>query len=73
MQKCIKVKNVLKEKGIKIYKGLDISKIIHGSDFYAKDYSYIILKTTQVDLPAHKDLEEITEVEYESAKRLIFI
>lgn len=68
MYKFLKIKNVKHEKGIAIYKGLAISDFVPGSIYYLNDYSFIILATTQKNIPDHKDIIELKEIEYLSIR-----
>lgn len=65
---CLKVINVAPERGgMYDYKGLDINKIVPGTQVYpygTRDFYGI---TEQEDIPEHGDIHLITEAEYEAA------
>lgn len=60
----VKISNLYQGNGHCDYKGLDISQFIAGSQIYPSVGGYAVIKTMQVDIPAHDDIEIITEEQY---------
>lgn len=62
--KFLKVQNIKGNFGRIDYKGLDLRKIIGGSQVYEKDLNYCLLATNEEGLPVSTDIIELTETEY---------
>lgn len=70
--KILKISNLLDSYGTADYKGIDLNKIIPGSQLYPQDGSNTAyLKYNSNTLPSDADLTEITEDEYNQIKTLI--
>lgn len=65
--KYIKISNLINTQGVADYKGLDLTKIITGSQIYPdnENVAYIIYEG---EIPSHQDLVEISQSEYEEIK-----
>ena len=62
--KFIKVMNLFNNQGKADYKGLDLSKIIAGTQLYPIDENVAYVGYEDDEIPQHKDLQIITEEEY---------
>jgi hypothetical protein len=69
----LKIKNLLDEySGNCDYKGIDLDKIISGSQFYdIEDENIAILQTREEIVPQHGDIQILTREEYTEMKSLI--
>ena len=64
----IKVSNIKTIFGSVDYKGLDLNKIVAGSQVYVDDFSSAYLATTEGSLPENVNIEIIEESEYLSVR-----
>lgn len=63
----LKISNILPQGGGMLdYKGLDINQFVPGSQVYANDTSFVLLKTQQDNIPQHEDIMVISEVDYQT-------
>ena len=69
--KFVKVMNLFDNQGTANYKGLDLSKIIAGTQLYPINENVAYVGYEDYELPQHEDLLVITEDEYLQIKNEI--
>ena len=62
--KFVKVMNLFDNQGTANYKGLDLSKIIAGTQLYPINKNVAYVGYEDDEIPQHEDLQIITEEEY---------
>jgi cyclophilin family peptidyl-prolyl cis-trans isomerase len=62
--KYIKINNFLNEFDQPDYKGLDLNKVIPGSQIYSQDLSYAVLATEEEFVTLPTDTNELTQEQY---------
>ena len=68
--KIIKVNNLFNNTGLADYKGLDLEKIVAGTQLYPYNDNFCALYYMG-ELPEHSDLEELSQEDYELIKENI--
>lgn len=69
--KFVKVMNLFDNQGKADYKGLDLSKIIAGTQLYPINENVAYVGYEDDEIPQHEDLQIITEEEYLQIKNEI--
>lgn len=60
----LKIKNIVGERGVIDYKGLDIDFFVAGSQYYKLDNSFCVLETTEDEIPESEDVEVLSIEQY---------
>jgi len=69
--KLIKIYNLIDAHGVADYKGLDLTKIIAGTQLYPINENVAYVGYEDDEIPQHEDLQIITEEEYLQIKNEI--
>ncbi|MBG9655008.1 hypothetical protein [Cytobacillus firmus] len=67
----IKIYNLINEQGVANYKGLDLAKIIAGTQLYPSSVNVAYIGYVDDEIPQHEDLQIVTEDEYLQIKNEI--